>query len=264
MSALRYLMIGLISCVLPSLAGGAVVSWSDSFDSNNTTNINQDVSSGRQSGTLAPLSYRGEDGTWTAQINNNRLLVAQNAPHSRWIGPEHNFINTVGDTFALSVDVNPDRDATGGSWIWVRLGSDTHNTVTAAKSTTATAAAGFAFVLNGAGQYQGWYAGQMVGSGSVAPTTYYALDFNVSTTGGTSTLAATVDGVAIDLNGADPGLALSMAAITNNYVTLGMNGIDGNTTEVALFDNLAIMVPEPGSLALLGVMGLLGLRRRRR
>jgi len=272
-------------------ANPATVLFQDTFSvTNNDNDLNYQIPGTRQSGSIVTPSgvtyteaprTMGGDRSWRTQMNNgdypNAVLLAASASDgfsSVWISPDHDFVETpTAGRMVIQCDLDPVHQMSGQrpltDWVGVVVGAssqgrpDLNSTQTFVNNSD-----GFGFLLRENG---GWelYAGSTLVASELS---------NLDFAGGVHT-------VEFDLNTGSfaPGSSVSVQVLLDsvplaqcqglssghNWVTLEAYGSVGDHTLSAV-DNLLIydvsmVIPEPGTLSLLGLgaLGLLSRRRRR-
>jgi len=253
----------------------AAVIFSDSFDraDNNAVGTNDNA----LGGTITQTWIEHQDGASNADeeaILSNALRLDSDAggAGTAWVVPNHNF-NTSDITnaggFILSYTVDPIDTSDATRWGAVSFGHSSAS-ATAGNFVVANAApSAFGFLIADDGTYQVFEDGDLFESGdtgdAVGP---YAIEITVSTTdfsiGANATASVTVDGAAIDMDDDIAGVQSTHAFTWNtgdNY--FNFEGLAKDSTD---YDDVKIeLIPEPATLALLGLGGavMLGGRRRR-
>lgn len=100
------------------------------------------------------------------------------------------------------------------------------------------------------------------GTGTYASDVFHTLRLVLDTTPALWTVDAYINGVQLDLNSGDPGSMTFTYATNPTIGSVALNG-GGGSGYVYTFDNF-VLIPEPATLGLLGMGGLMLLRRRQR
>lgn len=165
------------------------------------------------------------------------------------------FVPTAGNTYVLSADMN----STSGNGNWISLGFQT-GTADGAPWGSSNSLYGWVY-LTGTGSanaYAGLYATNRIGSAKAVTVAQHNIAITLDTTNAQWVVSASVDGSSF-------GTPYTFAAGSNpaiQRVVLARSDASSGT-----FQNLQLTaadsVPEPASLAVIGLTGLFGLRRRR-
>ena len=249
----------------------AAVIFSDSFNraDNNTVGTNDNA----LGGTISQTWIEHGDAAAEEVISSNALRLDSDAGGggSAWVVPNHNFntsdITTAGG-FILTYTVDPIENDNPTRWGAVSFGHSS-DSATGGDFVVLDTDSAFGFLVTDNGTYQVFEDGLLFESGdtgdAVGP---YAIEITVLTTdfsdGANATASVTVDGTAIDLDDDIAGVQTTHAFTWNtgdNY--FNFEGIARDSTD---YDDVKIeLIPEPATLALLGLGGavMLGGRRRR-
>ena len=244
---------GTLALTLTSTASAAVL-FSDNFDT--TGGVNDDLGT-RQSGTLATDTYAG-----TASIASNQLSVGADKSVFKNVDFEAALTTTAVD-FSLSFDTARSGSSNSAAFLSTHPGGDER------------AISEFGMHINSGGKvilYGGAGASQVktvietsdietalgLSSGAWDATTLHNYELvATATTATTGTYDLFIDGTEVF---SDKAYHLGTGG-SNGELNWEIRTFPGTT---AVFDNLSVeIVPEPGSLALIGLGGLMVLRRRR-
>lgn len=213
---------------------------------------------GRQGGHFAPLTYAQTNAS-DGQIAGDRLLIAGTGINI--VSPNHNFnLNGLGDAhFVLEFEVEPG-SATGDDWAAVVFGSSS-------QTASVNGSDGIGMLFRDSGSYQifdGTSANHAIESGTLPGAGgVYDMQIHYFVPGFDDTTPGMVD---IWANGVLVHSFITDSGFANNYINfVGYSNETMNPQHA--FDNFSIyssFVPEPGSLSLLALGGLLLLGRIRR
>jgi hypothetical protein len=241
------------------------------LDTFNTSGQNEDINfelSGRQFGTLAPITYTEAGPGVFSQVNNpqilNTLLLAGSVDGFASVSLNRNFVDSSGlggfNVIRFLVDplsVDTDPQAATSSWVSVVFGKDGQNPFV-------NSPGGFGVLFRGDGRFQAFSGGDVVGEGPGLLTTGFNsielritdLDGNAFDGTGTSTIAAFANSV--------PLFTTAVPSFNNNFISF-LGESDNGRLAVHYIDNVEIgVVPEPSTAALLvGSFGMLTMFRRR-
>jgi hypothetical protein len=244
------------SCLLISISAGLVQAevqpvlvFQDTFDvSQNDYDLNFEYTGGRQSGTVAPITYSDPaEFEGLAQLENSGApgwlwLQPDDIENTAYVSPNFNF-NNVGP-FTIEFDINPgfdDPDNTGTDWAAIVLGASSQNAFVNASN-------GIGILFRNNGNIQVFNGPNAVygGTGGIAGGLplgefHVAIEVDVADYFGQSpaTMRLFIDGEQAIVSGIDSMELVKTAGLTSNFVTL-MGYAGGGNTWVHLFDNLKI------------------------
>ncbi len=251
----------------------AAVLFADDFNRANNTDLNA-VTTGK-SGTLGALNWakRTVTGTSTpkAEVNSNKILLGESGSASAGLGiayVNHNFTDALIATngqFSVSVDLASvtssgntrfsgfgvgNSKAELDAWTSnLPSGSFTSDFFMGYDPTSAGTAVGTYIYKNGT--TQDYYSSTARAVGTTLSATFSFANFNSGTT---VNYQAFINGSSVKTG------SFTWSGTNENYIFLYSN----YTNNSGLMDNFEVsVIPEPGSLLLLGLGGLLALRRRR-
>ena len=248
----------------------AAVIFSDSFDRANSNTVG--TNDNALGGTITQTWIEHGDAAAEEAILSNALRLDSDAGGggTAWVVPDHNFntsdITTAGG-FILSYTVDPIEIENPGRWAAVSFGHSSAS-ATGGNFEVVDADSAFGFIITDNGTYQVFEDGVLFASGdtgdAVGP---YAIEITVLTNdfsaSANATASITVDGTVIDLDDDIAGVQTTHAFTWNtgdNY--FNFEGLVRDSTD---YDDVKIaLIPEPATLALLGLGGAVMLCGRRR
>ena len=256
----------------------AAVIFSDSFDRANSNTVG--TNDNALGGTITQTWIEHGDNAAEEAISSNALRLDSDAGGggTAWVVPDHNFntsdITTAGG-FTLSYTVDPIEQANTSRWGAVSFG---HSSTSAQDGNfvVVNAPSAFGFLIADDGTYEVFDDGSNIfededftdnrgdTGDAVGP---YAIEITVLTydfsAAANATASVTVDGTAIDLDDDIAGVQTTHAFTWNtgdNY--FNFEGLVRDSTD---YDDVKIaLIPEPATLALLGLGGAVMLCGRRR
>lgn len=250
--------------LLCGVSSADIVLMLDTFDTTTEVDVNTELGTPRQTGTLVPaggISYtkltknNGTLGVWNCYAGNApnepELILYRNnnaTVHSLW--QDQNESTLVGANYKAGVHM--DFDSTSASWGFLAVAESQDN------CSGYLPATGVIVNIDPSGAWELYLGGisHSVASGTVTGALAYDVTLAIDETGASTAVTLLIDGNTV---------GSGSFAWTSGDRYLGIGGNMGGTRSSMWFNDLSLTeVPEPATLSLLAVGGVFTLLRRKR